>query len=57
MARFMGGALNRRGENLELDLITAAGLVHDIARTQKHHTSVGATILKAMGLERVADIV
>ncbi len=57
MARSMGDALNRRGENLDLDLITAAGLVHDIARMQKHHAAVGAAILKGMGFERVADIV
>lgn len=47
--------LRDRGPNIAL--ITAAALLHDIAKGQQKHASAGADILRAQGCDAVADIV
>lgn len=47
--------LRDRGPNLAL--ITAAALLHDIAKGQPNHAETGATILREKGYPAVADIV
>ncbi|MGI6095525.1 MAG: DVU_1551 family NTP transferase [Lachnospiraceae bacterium] len=42
---------------LSLDLLQAAGLLHDIARMEKHHARAGANLLRKMGFDRTAWVV
>jgi radical SAM family uncharacterized protein len=56
-ANRIGAALVDAGFTLDLDLIAAAALLHDIARTEAQHARVGAELLRERGYERVADIV
>jgi molybdenum cofactor cytidylyltransferase len=53
----MGTALNNAGCGLDLDLIFAAALLHDIAKGTSGHALMGGRILREMGYPRVADIV
>ncbi len=53
----VGCALNQKGYALDLDLIQAAGLLHDIARVHPHHDRVGAEHLREQGHPREAEIV
>ena len=53
----IGAALADAGFALDLDLIAAAALLHDIARTEARHAHVGAELLRKRGFARVADIV
>ena len=50
-------ALNRAGGQLNLELIQAAGLLHDLAKGKSEHATVGANILKDMGYPEVAEVV
>jgi radical SAM family uncharacterized protein len=53
----IGAALTDAGFAPDLDLIAAAALLHDIARTETRHAQVGAELLRKQGFVRVADIV
>lgn len=56
-ARAIAEALNRAGMQLDVDLITCAGLLHDLAKGKPHHALTGARMLITMGFPEVADIV
>jgi putative nucleotidyltransferase with HDIG domain len=43
--------------DLNLELVQAGALLHDLAKGQPDHASVGASILRAMQFSRVAEIV
>lgn len=49
--------LNQAGFSLNIGLIEAAALLHDLAKGRPDHPSVGARILKKAGYPRVAVIV
>ena len=53
----MAEALNENGFDLDVKLCVRAGLLHDVARTQKEHEAVGAALLREKGMPREADIV
>ncbi len=53
----IGEELNKNGCNLDLNLIKVSGLIHDVARTEKHHETVGADILLNLGFTRESEIV
>jgi putative nucleotidyltransferase with HDIG domain len=57
VAEALAAALNRAGAALDLDLARAAGLVHDIAKTQADHAAAGAAMLAALEYPRVAAAV
>ena len=57
LAERMGKALNTTGCSLNIELITAAAMVHDLARVRPDHAAAGAHILREMLFPRVADIV
>lgn len=57
LAVALGAELNRRGYQLRLDLIEAAGRLHDMCKGRPRHAAVGAELLAAMGFPRVAEIV
>ncbi len=62
VALFLGEALNRSGESLRLDLLAAAGLLHDLTKheslvTGENHALTAANRLYELGYPEVAAIV
>lgn len=62
VALFLARALNQRGEKLDIDLIEAASLLHDITKRRgiekgEDHVTTGAALLKNLGYDEVAEIV
>jgi len=57
LAVTFGKELNERGFHLDMDLIAASGLLHDMSRGEPNHASTAARILRDMGFPAVADIV
>ena len=57
VARRLAESLNETGMGLNVRLLEAAALLHDIARTGPDHAVRGAELLSAMGFPRVAAIV
>ena len=57
VALALGRALNAQGAGLDLELLEAAALLHDIAKGQPQHEEAGARLLAGLGLTRTADIV
>ncbi|QTA91949.1 NTP transferase domain-containing protein [Desulfonema magnum] len=53
----LGEELNRAGCHIDLELLTAAGLLHDLAREKPAHAAEGARILNEMGYCAVAEVV
>ena len=53
----LGRALIQAGHPLDLELILAAGLLHDVARDQPIHAEAGARVLREMGYGPVADVI
>jgi molybdenum cofactor cytidylyltransferase len=56
-ARRICMALQKTGATLDLDLVSAGALLHDIAKGQKNHADAGAAMVLKMGFPRVAQIV
>lgn len=54
MAYKISQALNDCGYKFDAELLQAAGLLHDIARTEKKHWLVGAKILRKFGWDDLA---
>ncbi|HZK01618.1 MAG TPA: HD domain-containing protein [Anaerovoracaceae bacterium] len=50
-------ALNEKGGNLNLSLLEAACLLHDIARVEENHGVKGAIVLEKCGYRQVAKLV
>lgn len=50
-------ALNEKGMDLDMDLIEASTLLHDIARVEENHGVKGAAILEKKGYRQVAKLV
>lgn len=57
IAAAMGRAVNVAGGDLDVDLVTAAALLHDLARDKPNHASAGAALLSDMGFSPVAEVV
>ncbi len=62
VARFLAEKLNEQGERLDLGLIDAASLLHDMTkmdglRTGENHARAAGHILRQMGLPGVARVV
>lgn len=53
----LASALNQCGLALDLALVQAGGLLHDIAKGKPDHARAGAAYLHSLGFPRVADIV
>jgi CTP:molybdopterin cytidylyltransferase MocA len=53
----IGKALREAGSSVDLELIRAGAVLHDIAREQPQHDVAGSRVLRDMGFGRVADIV
>jgi putative nucleotidyltransferase with HDIG domain len=62
VALFISVELNKRGQKVDLSLVEAASLLHDLTkteclRTKADHAWTGGQVLKGMGYERVGDVV
>ncbi len=53
----IGRALNQHGHHFNLELINAAGLLHDIARVEDRHWDVGADFAEKIGYHEEANII
>ncbi|WP_051920430.1 HD domain-containing protein [Thermodesulfobacterium hydrogeniphilum] len=59
---FIGGCLKEKGEDLNLPLLLAGALLHDIKKYESiltgiNHAEAGYKLLKSLGYKRVAEIV
>lgn len=57
VARRLAEALHGAGLVIDIELVRAAALLHDIARTRENHAAAGAQLLQTNGFERLAPIV
>jgi CTP:molybdopterin cytidylyltransferase MocA len=57
VALALGKAIQRSKTDLNLDLLVAAGLLHDLARNQRDHARVAMRILNSLDYPAVAEIV
>ncbi len=54
----LGAAFKKVGKtDLDLDLIQASALLHDIKRKEKHHARAGSILVRNLGFPKVADII
>lgn len=57
LAFLMARCLRQRGHSVNIDLILAAALLHDMVRDHPDHAALGAARLRKMGCPEVAKIV
>jgi molybdenum cofactor cytidylyltransferase len=57
IALTLGEALAGAGGKIDLNLVRAGAILHDLAKGQKDHAGTGARILKTMGFARTAAVV
>jgi len=62
VALFLSKGLNKKGQRIDLLLVEAASLLHDLAKTEclktkEDHARAGSQLLKEMGFERVGEVV
>jgi putative nucleotidyltransferase with HDIG domain len=62
VALFLSAELNKKGQKIDLQLVEAASLLHDLAKTEcletkEDHAQMGSQLLKGMGYERVGEVV
>jgi len=62
VALFLSLELNKKGQRIDLGLVEAASLLHDLAKTEclttkEDHARAGCQLLKGMGYERVGEVV
>jgi putative nucleotidyltransferase with HDIG domain len=62
VALFISIELNKKGQRIDLGLVEAASLLHDLMkteclRTKEDHAQTGSQVLKGMGYERVGEVV
>jgi uncharacterized protein len=62
IALFLSVELNKRGQKIDLHLVEAAALLHDLTKTEglktkEDHAQTGSEVLKGMGFERVGEVV
>jgi uncharacterized protein len=62
VALFLSTELNKKGQRIDLPLVEAASLLHDLTKTEclktkEDHAWTGSQLLKTMGYERVGEVV
>ncbi|MGQ9645498.1 MAG: HDIG domain-containing metalloprotein [Thermodesulfobacteriota bacterium] len=62
VALYLSAELNKRGQGIDLLLVEAASLLHDLTktesfRTKEDHAWTGSQVLKEMGYEKVGEVV
>ena len=53
----VAAALGRSGVELNLELVQSGALLHDLAKGRPDHATAGASILRSLGFDAVADVV
>ncbi len=56
LATHLARQLKEAGERLDVDLVQAAALVHDIAKGRPDHAEAGAALVREFGFPAVADV-
>jgi len=59
---FLAKNLNKKGTKIDIKVVEASALLHDIAKvycknSPLDHAEVGADILRTMGYDRIADVI
>ncbi len=62
VAIFIAKELNKMGHRIDIDLVEASSLLHDLTKTRclatgEDHAKTGSKLLKELGYERVGEIV
>ena len=62
VALFLSLELNKKGQRIDIGLVEAASLLHDLTKTEcltteQDHAQTGSQLLKGMGFERVGEVV
>ncbi len=57
LSQRVGEALVSRGYDIDLPLLRAAALMHDVARTERNHARLGGEWLTALGYPEVGQII
>ena len=62
VALFLSEGLNRKGQRIDLAVVEAASLLHDLAkteclRTKEDHAQAGFRLLTGMGYGRIGEVV
>jgi len=57
VALLMAERVNNSGCRLDIELIEAAALLHDLAKGEPRHAAAGADMLRGLGYSAVADLV
>jgi len=62
VALFLSRELNKKGQGIDLGLVEAASLLHDLSKTEcfktkEDHAQTGSRLLKVLGYERVGEVV
>jgi uncharacterized protein len=62
VALFLSIGLNKKGQRIDLGLVEAASLLHDLTKTEclktkEDHAQTGSRLLKEMGFERIGQVV
>jgi uncharacterized protein len=62
VALYLSRELNRKGQRIDLGLVEAASLLHDLAKTEcfktkEDHAQAGSRLLKGLGYDKVGDVV
>jgi len=62
VAIFLSVQLNKKGQRVDLPLVEAAALLHDLTKTEclqtkEDHAQTGSRLLKEIGYERIGDVI
>jgi CTP:molybdopterin cytidylyltransferase MocA len=57
IALVLATGLNRAGCRIDVDLVQAAGLLHDVAKGMPNHAGAGASLLSDLGFSQIACVV
>ena len=62
VALFLSIELNKKGQKIDLGLVEAASLLHDLTKTEclktkEDHAQTGSQLLNGLGYERVGEVV
>lgn len=62
VALFLSIELNKKGQRVDVGLVEAASLLHDLTKTdclktKEDHAQKGSQLLRGMGYERIGDVV
>lgn len=57
IARRLAELLNRAGLNLNIEMVVAGGLLHDLAKSKPNHPKRGERVVRSMGFSSIGGII